>query len=57
MRLAHQRDVGFAVAGEIGDAGRIEPAMRAAERRRLGDDFVFAAPLRPMTASAEPRLR
>ena len=45
MRLAHQRDVGFAVAVEIGDAGGIEPAMRRAERRRLGDDLVLAVAL------------
>ena len=57
MRLAHQRDIGLAVAGEIGDAGGIEPAVRAAERRRLGDDLVFAACAAPITASAEPRLR
>ncbi len=34
--------IGFAVAVEVADAGGIEPAMRAAERRRLGDDLVFA---------------
>ena len=45
VRLAYQRDVGLVVAGEVGNAGRIEPAVGRAQRRRLGDDLVAALAL------------
>jgi len=56
VRLAHQRDAGFAAAGEIGDAGGIEPAMGCPSGGVSA--MISYLPLRrPMTASLEPRLR
>src|SRR3954466_6371136 len=38
MRGADERDVGFAVAVEVGDRGGVEPAHRLSRRRRLSQD-------------------
>ena len=58
VRLANQRDLLFAIAEKIRNAGRIEPAVRRAERRRLGDDLVSVlAPADHRKARTQPQRR